>query len=145
MMRRTRRARWSTTGLLLVLGLTTFALAAPALAAWASSATGSATAASTSLAPPTGLAASCGLVSASIKLDWTASASAWADGYKVSRGTSSGNYTVFATTTAVTYTTPALGTGTYYFTVQATKQSWLSAGAAEVSKAIVVVVVPVCL
>ena len=121
-------------------------LATPALAAWTTSATGSATAQSMSIAPPTGLSASCGLVDASIKLTWTASASTWADGYKVSRGTSSGNYTVFVSLgNVLTYETPGLGTGTYYFTVQTTKGSWISTGATQVSKAIVLVVfVPLC-
>ncbi len=135
------------TGVLIGL-LATCWSAGPAIAAWTSSATGNGTAVSTSLVAPTGLAASCGLVSASIKLTWNASASTWTDGYKVSRGTSSGTYTVFATTAAdeLTYTTPGLGTGTYYFTVQAKRNDWLSAGAAPpVSKSITVIVVPVCL
>jgi len=109
----------------------------PAQARWTTSATGTAAALSASLAPPTSLVASCGLLRASVKLDWVASGSAWTDGYEVRWGTSPGVYASSATTTLLTYTTPALALGTYYFTVRATSGQWRSANAAEVSKVIV--------
>jgi len=81
--------------------------------------------------------ADCGLLRASVKLTWVASASTWTDGYEVRWGTSPGIYGSSATTTSRTYTTPALALGTYYFTVRATTVLWRSANAAEVSKLIV--------
>ncbi len=68
-------------------------------------------------------------------LDWAATSSPWADGYEVAWGTSpGGSYPTTATTPSLTYTTPALGTGTYYFVVRAYKGNWRSANSNEVSK-----------
>lgn len=106
-------------------------------AEWTSSATGAGTARSASLAPATNLVAVCGGLAATVRLTWTASADAWADGYEVHWGTSSGSYTSAASVTLSPYTTPSLGLGTWYFTVHATSQAWHSAGAAEVSKTVI--------
>jgi len=118
--------------------LAIFWLAAPARAAWTSSAAGSASARATTILPTGTLTATCGVVSASVKLDWAATSSPWADGYEVAWGTSpGGSYPTTATTPSLTYTTPALGIGTYYFVVRAYKGSWRSANSNEVSKSVI--------
>src|SRR5207302_1164670 len=104
----------------LVLGLLGMCcLAAPARASWTGSPPGSAVARSTLIAATGTLTSACGGLNASIALSWTATPTPWADGYEVLRGTSSGVYTTSATTTQLTYTTPSLAIGTYYFVVKA--------------------------
>jgi hypothetical protein len=132
-----------------VLGLLAITwLAAPAGAKWAATASGSGAAQSTTLAPPPTVTASCGLLRASVKLDWTASPSPWVTQYEVRWGTSAdpqGNATLV---TGLTFTTPGLATGTWYFTVRSTKGAWRSTATASnpASKVILVVVIlPVCL
>ncbi len=124
-------------------------LATPAQALWQTTAAGSATAKSPPLAAPTNLRTSCGLLSASIRLDWDPSGSPWTVGYEVRRGTATGVYTtdVIVTPTALTYTTPALGTGTYYFVVRATTgDNWRSGVTNEANRLIVSVLgVAACL
>lgn len=126
---------------------TSAAWAAPA--AWATTAAGSATARATTLAPAVNLSASCNLLlNASVTLSWGASASAWADGYEVRWGTTSGGpYPNSSGVVAgLSYSTPALGLGTHYFVVQAAKGAWRSTPTAQVSKSIVTVVLSlVCL
>jgi len=122
-----------------VMLLVTFALADPAGANWVSVASGSATARADAIVAPTGLSSSCNLLlGRSVTLNWSA-ANAWA-GYEVRWGTSSGVYTFSATTTATTYSTPALSgsvLGTqYYFVVRAIKGPWMSANSNQVSRSI---------
>ena len=95
------------------------------------------------LAAPTGLTASNGPctagVNASVTLNWTATASTWADGYEILRALLSGGpYTSVATVSGrstTTYTDPGLLFLTpYYYVVKATRNSWRSAQTAEASK-----------
>jgi hypothetical protein len=116
--------------------------AAPAAASWAGSAAGSATAAATTLAPPGTLTGTCDLLlDASVRLDWGASASTWADGYEVRWGTASGGPypNSSGVVTGLTYATPALGLGTHYFVVAAAKGSWRSAPSNQVSKTVILI------
>ncbi len=101
----------------------------------ASTASGGATYLSATLSPPTNPAASDGpcylLSSASIRVDWTATPSAWADGYDVQRSTSSGGtYSTVGTVSGVgttTYLNSSLPfSTTYYYKVRATKGNWRS-------------------
>jgi hypothetical protein len=113
--------------------------AAPASAKWVGSSTGIGRARATTPAAPTGLTATCvsPLLSAQVRLDWTASASPWVTQYEVQWGTTAGSPTNTSPTliTGVT-TTMTMGGGTWYFTVRATKGSWRSASSNEVSKSI---------
>ena len=123
-------------------------LAGPAHAQWSSSATGTSTAKSTTLAPPSGLLAACGggiggLLANEVRLTWNASATAILGPvqYEVGWGTSSGSTTWRATTSALSYNTGALsgsvlGT-TYYFVVRtAAGTVWRSSNSNQVSKSI---------
>jgi len=106
------------------------------LAAFTSSASGSATFTTDTLTPPTGLTASGG--AGSITLNWTATTKTWASGYHVYRATASGGpYSQIATVTprtTLTYAdTPA--DGAYWYTVRAYYQSWESVDAGPVSAA----------
>lgn len=123
-------------GALLLVLLVLGGPATPADARWSGTATGTGTAQAASLAPPTGLVANC-LLTTTVKLDWSASASPWTTGYEIGRGTASGVYTWGPVVTGLTYTTPALALGTHYFTVRATSGPWRSTNAAEVSRLIV--------
>jgi len=116
------------------------ALSKFASASWISSASGSATGRSDSIATPTGLTASCNLLlDKSVHLDWSA-ANSWAE-YEVRWGTTSGsNYGTSATTSGTSYDTPALsgslfGTA-YFFVVRSVKGSWVSGNSNQVSKVI---------
>jgi hypothetical protein len=121
---------------LLVL-LATGWLAVPARAAWGSSASGAAVAHAATLAPTGTLTASCVTLSPAVRLDWAATSSSWVDGYEVRWGTTPSTYSSNALTSGLTYTTPALPLGTYYFVVRATKNGWRSADSNEASKTIV--------
>ena len=122
----------------LLLGLLgTWCLAAPARASWTGSPPGSAIAQSTLIAGAGTLTSACGGLSASVALSWTATPTPWADGYEILQGTSSGVYTTSATTAQLTYTTPSLPIGTYYFVVRATKGSWRSLSSNEVSRRVI--------
>jgi hypothetical protein len=45
----------------------------------------------------------------------------------------------------ISYTTPELGLGTYYFVVHSAKESWRSAPTAQVSRTVVIILIlPVC-
>lgn len=135
-----RRAAAVMLGAALVVAATT---SGPAGASWASSASGAATARSATPAPPTGVVASCDLVLPNaVTLTWSASATGWVSGYEVRWGTTSGG--PYPSTSGVvgglTFTTPGLGAGTYYFVVQSAKDAWRSAPTAQVSRTIVTVV-----
>lgn len=92
----------------------------------------------TTPAPPGTASASCGLLlAASIKVDWSASASPWVTQYEVRYGTNAGNPTQSAIVTGTTFTSPNLGLGTWYFTVRSVKGSWRSATSNQVSKTVV--------
>jgi len=123
-------------------------LVGPAHAQWSSSAMGPATAKSTTLAPPTGLAAACGggiagLLANEVRLTWSASATASLGPvqYEVGWGTSSGSTTWRATTAELIYDTGALsgsllGT-TYYFVVRtAAGTVWRSSNSNQSSRTI---------
>jgi hypothetical protein len=123
-------------------------LAAPAYALWSSSATGTATAKSATLDPPSGLGAACyggvgGLLTTQVRLTWTASATASLGPvvYEVQWGTSLASITPGGTTTALSYDTGALagslfGT-TYYFAVRSRfGDLWLSSNSNSVQKSI---------
>jgi fibronectin type 3 domain-containing protein len=99
--------------------------------------------ASATLAAPTSVAASAGCrllhLGPQVVLTWTATTSAFADGYAVLRSTTSGSgYSQIATvigqsTTTYTDTTPALST-TYYYVVKASKGTgWTSIASNEAS------------
>jgi hypothetical protein len=100
--------------------------------AWAgfdsSASAGGANVTSASLAAASGLSGTC--AHAVALLSWTATASTFADGYEILRGTTSGGpYTHVANVTGqatVTYSDSSLKKGTYYYVVRATKQLWRS-------------------
>lgn len=116
--------------------------AGPAGAAWVSASSGTASAVADTPAPPTSPAASCDvLLSAAVTVTWSASPTPWVTGYEVRWGTTSGGPypNSSGVVTGLTYTTPQLGLGTYYFVVYSAKEAWRSAPTAEVSKTIVTV------
>ena len=123
----------------LLLGLLgTCCLATPARAAWTTSPTGSGTAKATTIAGTGTLTSACGGLNGSVRLNWSATPTPWADGYEALWGTTSGGpYTSSATTTNLTYTTPSLALGTYYFVVRATKESWRSVSSNQVSRTVI--------
>jgi hypothetical protein len=127
------------TALVLVLGLlTVIRSAAPAAASWSGPTHGSATAKATTIAAPGTLTAGCGLLlNATVKLDWGASASSFVAQYEVQYGTSPSSPSTTVLVSALTYTTPALGIGTWYFTVRSAKGAWRSTSSNQVSKGIV--------
>ena len=100
---------------------------------------GPTTLASATLAPPTAVTAvqtNCkNAKPVAITVGWTATASAFATGYRVERGTTSGGpYSSLATlavgTTSYVDADPALAyTTTYYYRVLATYRSWTGASA----------------
>ena len=121
------------------LGVSAGALAAPAVADAAFNDSAAATMAVTSdvLLPATSPAAGPGtctpLSTDRIVLTWTATASTWADGYEVARGTSAGGpYTVIASVSAATttYTDSSLSfSTTYHYAIRAKRNAWRSADA----------------
>jgi hypothetical protein len=127
------------TALVLVLGLlTVIRSAAPAAASWSGQTHGSATAKATTIAAPGTLTAACNpLLDATVKLDWGASASSFVTQYEVQWGTNASSPSNSTLVSALTYTTPALGIGTWYFTVRSAKGAWRSATSNQVSKGIV--------
>lgn len=124
------------------------ALAAPAGAAWASAAGGSATGRATALTGPSNPAAACDLVlDTAVTVTWAATSTTWASGYEVRSGTTSGGPypNSSGVVPGLSYTTPALGLGTYYFVVHSAKESWRSAPTAQVSRTVIIVLLlPVC-
>lgn len=86
-----------------------------------------------SLLPPTALAASGGPIAS---LTWTPSTSTAAAGYDVLRSATSGfGYAVVGTVTPVTATstTDSPGSGTWYYVLQTTLQSWTSPSSNQAS------------
>lgn len=114
-----------------------------ATAAFTGSASASATIDTAVLAPPTSPSAQDGcttLVSLAVWIDlsWTATASTWADGYRIARSTTSGGpYTVIANVagqSTTTYRDSGLSLSTtYYYVIRSTKHSWTSVPTAQVS------------
>lgn len=88
------------------------------------------------LAAPTGTGAARGVcvpaISNQVNVSWTATASTFADGYEIARGTASGGpYSIIGSvsglaTVIYTDTTPAFAT-TYHYVVRAKKFAWRSA------------------
>lgn len=112
------------------------ATATLALASFADGADATATLSTDTLAPPGDLTADVCLLG-SVTLSWTASPSAWADGYEVRWGTSSGGPYPSSTTSA---TTSAVVSGlalltTHYFVVRAYDASWRSTPTPELAVA----------
>jgi hypothetical protein len=110
-----------------------------ARAAWASTSSGTGAARATSLAGPGTTTSSCSpLLSASVDVTWGASASGWTS-YEVRWGTTSGG--PYPNTSGVvgglSYATPALGVGTWYFVVRSAKGGWRSADGNQVSRTVV--------
>lgn len=139
-MRRRRFARRAT-----VAALTAALLmpAAAAIATWTSSPTPpSATISTATLAAPGGLSAANGTCvpgsSTQVALTWTATASTFADGYKVLRSTADGGpYAPIGTvdgrlTTSYDDGTAAFSTA-YFYVVQATKIGWTSPDSVQAS------------
>ena len=122
-----------------VLGLLAIAwLAAPAGASWASTGAGSAAAKSTTVAAPGTLTLTCnGLLAASIKADWVASATPWVTQYEVRWGTSPASPTGSSLVTGLTFTTPALAIGTWYVTVRSAQGGWRSPTSNQPSRLII--------
>ncbi|MDP1818446.1 MAG: hypothetical protein Q8K58_00955 [Acidimicrobiales bacterium] len=117
--------------------LATTWLAAPADARWASSSPGSARALSTTVGAPGTVSATCGLLlDATVKVDWAASTSPWVTQYEVLWGTNSASPSRVDLVTGRTFTTPALSTGTWYFTVRSVKGAWRSPVSNQVSKSV---------
>ena len=140
MIRSSRRLRC-----LLVALAATALLVDPAHAAWTSSATGTSTAKSATLAPPSGLTATCGgilggLLGKVVTLTWTASPSSSLGtmGYQVLRGTTSGGAYPWTSevTTDLTFETATLPNDRYYFVVQTAAGLWRSSNSNEVTKSI---------
>ena len=88
----------------------------------------------TTLGAPTSLTATGGL---SVVLQWTITSSAYATGYDVLRGTSSGGpYTKITSVTprtASSYTDAPPLPGTYYYVLQSVYQNWRSVNSNQVS------------
>lgn len=112
--------------------------AAPAGAAWAGASAGQARAAATAAAAPGTTTASCNLLlAASVKVDWAASPSPWVADYEVRWGTNAAAPSQSAIVSGTTFSSPALGLGTWYFSVRSVKGAWRSAPANQVSRSIV--------
>jgi hypothetical protein len=104
-----------------------------ALAAFDNASTAAGSVSTSTLAAPTSLVAS---GTGPITLTWTATASTYATGTRIMRGTASGGpYTQVALVTPRTTTTyvDTAVPGTYYYVVQAYYQQWTSANSNQVS------------
>jgi hypothetical protein len=122
-------------------------LAAPASAKWASTSSGSGAAASTTIAAPGNATATCNsLLAASVKLSWPASSTPWVTQYEVRWGTNASAPTGSSIVTGLTFLSPALATGTWFFTVRSAAGAWRSPVSNQPSRVIaIVLVLPVCL
>ena len=115
------------------------ALTPPVSATWQSSGSGGPQTVSTgTLQPPTGTTACVLLLPTRVRVSWTATPSAFADGYEVLRsGTDGGPYasvgTVAGRTTTTFEDTTATSVTTYYFVVQASKHQWRSGKSTQAS------------
>jgi hypothetical protein len=112
--------------------------AAPAAASWSGTVHGSASAKSTTITAPGTLSASCNLLlSGSVRLDWQASSSPWVTQYEVQYGTNASSPSQSVLVTGLTFSSPTLSLGTWYFTVRSAKGTWRSATSNQVSKVLV--------
>ena len=96
-----------------------------------------ATFATGSIAPPTGLGAS--VAGSTVTLTWTPSVSTAVGGYEVLRSTTSGGgYSVVSTVTPRTAssTTNSPGNGTFSYVLRSTFQSWVSVASNEATAAV---------
>ena len=117
-------------------------LATPVSAGWLSAAPAQQQLSTATLQPPTGTAAARGacvpVLSVEVDVTWTATASTFADGYRVFRSaTSGGPYTLIGTVAGRTTTTftdaDVTFLTTYHYVVQATRNLWRSANSAQAS------------
>jgi hypothetical protein len=117
-------------------------LASPVSATWQAAASEQQQASTATLQPPTGTTAVRGdclpVLSIEVEASWTATASAFADGYQVFRSsTSGGPYTLIGTvagrtTTSFTDTDVTFLT-TYHYVVKATRNLWRSPNSVQAS------------
>jgi hypothetical protein len=126
-------------------------LASPVSATWLAAASQEQQISTATLQPPTGTAAATGncfpVLTVEVQVTWTATASTFADGYRVFRSaTSGGPYTLIGTVTgrATTSFTDADVTflTTYHYVVQATRNLWRSLNSTQAS---VTTPTPLCL
>lgn len=123
-------------GLALVL-----ASASPAMATWSDPSSAAATMSTATVPPPSnpGIAnESCTLlVSASVRVSWTAAPAEWLDGYRISLGTISGGPYTTTASVGPSATSAVIGglafSTRYYAVVASTKAGWTSVPTAEVS------------
>lgn len=105
--------------------------AGSATAAFSSAASAAGGISSGSLAPPTGVAASCVALTNKVSITWTATTSALAQGYAVLRSSSSGGpYSLVGTVTGRGSTNFSDTIGllqTQYYVVESTRDLWTSA------------------
>ena len=104
-----------------------------ALASFLDGAGATSTLSTDTLAPPSNLTAGLCLLG-SVTLDWTATSSAWADGYEVRWGTTSGGPYTTGSATSLLPTKTVTGLSlltTYYFVVRAYDGNWRSANTAQ--------------
>lgn len=134
--------RWRAVAATVVLAGSVAALGQTALASFSSSSSADATYSSAALAAPPSLAviqAVCTLgVSDSAQVNWLEPSDNKASGYEILRSTTNGGpYTAIATVagaTTITYTDTGLAFATtYYYVVQATRNSWTSSQTTQVS------------
>jgi hypothetical protein len=118
------------------------AVALPVSATWQSAASQPQQLSTATLQPPTGTAAARGaclpVLSVEVEVSWTASSSAFADGYQVFRSTTSGGpYTPIGTVsgrTTTTFTdTDVTFLTTYHYVVQAARNLWRSVDSTQAS------------
>jgi hypothetical protein len=112
--------------------------AAPAAAQWGASAAGLGAAAATTITAPGTVTASCSsLLAASVKVTWAAGSTPWVTQYEVRWGTNPSAPTQSALVTGLSHSTPALGLGTWYFTVRSAAGAWRSPVSNQPSRLIV--------
>jgi hypothetical protein len=113
-------------------------LAAPASASWGANASGSSGARSTTVTAPGALTVSCSsTLAASLNADWVASSTPWVTQYEVRWGTNPASPTGSSVVSGLSFTTPALGLGTWYVTVRAAKGAWRSPPSNQPSRLII--------
>jgi hypothetical protein len=131
-----------------VLGLSAiFWLTVPAGASWSSSAPGAGTARATTVAAPGTVVAGCNsLLAASVRVSWAGSPTPWVTQYEVRWGTNPSAPSQGAIVTGLAFTTPALGLGTWYFTVRSAQGDWRSPPSNQPSRLVISVLgLPACL
>ncbi len=113
-------------------------LAVPADARWTAAGTGTETARSATVTAPGLTAATCNsLVAASVRVDWLASTTPSVTQYEVRWGTNPTAPTNAALVTGLSFSTPDLSLGTWYFTVRSVQGTWRSPTANQPSKLII--------